>query len=292
MKLKDLKIGIIGFGNMGSAIAARFDANGYKIYVFDEDNSKTQARDSIKAVSSISDLSNATGIIILAIKPQDFSPVLGELKFNQDLDKKIIVSIAAGVTTSLIEEILRPLRVKVIRTMPNLFAASGNGVSGICKGRYAIDEELTRVQELFGLLGEAVIVKEDMMDAVTACSGSGPGYLCYMIEDDEPSKRIEHLKEIIPEYEQAAKDIGFSQDEIKFFATGTGNAVVDYLTEHPGVEAPRELREKVTSKGGTTEAAINTLKSKGTLSEALQAAKKRAKELSENIKEVVKEDQI
>jgi pyrroline-5-carboxylate reductase len=289
MEVEKSKIGIIGFGNMGSAIAFRFAAQGYNIAVFDEDASKIQALEPIRVVESISELTSSAEMIILAIKPQNFNVMLSELKLNPNLNEKIIISIAAGVTTQLIEEMLSPLKAKVVRTMPNLFAASGNGVSGICKGKYASSEDLVIAQKLFGLLGEAVIVKEDMMDAVTACSGSGPGYLCYLIEEDKPSKRIDHLKKIIPEYEQAAEAIGFSKGEIKYFATTTGNAVIDYLTKHPDDKAPRELREKVTSKGGTTEAAITILKSDGTLSQALQAAKERAKELSENIRESIKE---
>jgi len=283
------RVGIVGFGNMGSAIAARFAANGYGLYGFDKDKDKLQGISYVKAVDGLSELLSNADIIILAVKPQDFSIILREIKGNKGLGNKIIVSIAAGITTTIIEEVLGV--VKVIRVMPNLFVASGNGVCGICKGKYATEEHLATVKSLLECLGEVILVKEDKMDAVTAVSGSGPGYLCYLVKDDDPSKRIEHLEKIIPFYEEAAGKIGFSSDEIKIVATASACSVIDYLKKHPEDTAPKDFCDKVTSKGGTTEAAINVLKNKGegSLSEAIEIAEKKAKELANQIENKIKE---
>lgn len=284
-----IKIGILGLGNMGSAIAARFADKGHELYAFDKDKTRLQDIGCIKVTDTLPELLSSTEITILAIKPQDFGTVLREIKENKDLDNKIIVSIAAGVTTAIIEEVLGSVR--VIRVMPNLFAASGDGVCGICKGKYATEEDLSTIQSLLECLGKVIVVTEDKMDEITAVSGSGPGYLCYLVKDDAPSKRIEHLDRIIPFYEKkVAIECGFSQDEIKIVATDTANTLKKYLTEHPD-ETPKDFCDKVTSKGGTTEAAIDVLKNKGesALGEAIKAAKERAKELAKEIQDKIKE---
>lgn len=288
MKRK-IKIGIIGLGNMGSAIAARFADKGHEIYAFDKDKAKLGGITHIKVIAELSGLLSNADIIILAVKPQDFGTVLSEIEKNKDLTNKIIVSIAAGVTTAIIEEVLGTA--KVIRVMPNIFAVSGDGVCGICKGKYATEKDLSTIQSLLECLGKVIVVTEDKMDGVTAVSGSGPGYLCYLVKDDDPSERIEHLDRIIPFYEKkVAIECGFSPDEIKIIATDTANTLKKYLAEHPD-EAPKDFCDKVTSKGGTTEAAINVLKDKGegALGEAIKAAKDKSKELAEQIGNEIKE---
>lgn len=285
------RIGIIGLGNMGSAIAKRLIADKHEVYGFDKDKAKLQDIDCIKAADTLPELLSNTDIILLAVKPQDFGQLLAEMKGRNDLENKVIISIAAGVTTSIIEEALGELKVRIVRVMPNLFAASGDGVCGICKGKYATEEDLSTIQSLLECLGKVIVVTEDKMDEVTAVSGSGPGYLCYLVKDDEPSKRIEHLDRIIPFYEKkVAIECGFSQEEIKIVATDTANTLKKYLIEHPD-EAPKDFCDKVTSKGGTTEAAIDVLKNKGesALGEAIKAAKEKAKELAKEIQDKIKE---
>ncbi|MCQ9206108.1 MAG: hypothetical protein NG737_07350, partial [Omnitrophica bacterium] len=163
------------------------------------------------------------------------------------------------------------------------------GVSGICKGALAKDNELLIAQELFECLGQVMAVDESKMDIVTAVSGSGPGYLLYLVENiDDSSKRVERIKEIIPDYIKAAKENGFSRIESEFFATTTAKAAISYLEEHPELNALQKFRKQVTSKNGTTQAAIDKLKSGGSLSDAVKAAIKRAKELSEYVNKVIK----
>ena len=287
---RKIKVGVVGFGNMGSAIAAKFAANGHELYVFDKDKNRLQEANCANFVTGLPGLLSNADVIILAIKPQDFSTALKELKESKKLGNKLMVSIAAGITTAIIEEFLGPVEVKVIRVMPNLFVASGNGVCGICKGRYATEDNLLSIKGLLECLGQVIQVNEDKMDAVTAVSGSGPGYLCHLVKDDVSSERIEHLREIIPLYEKAASKLGFSPDEVKIVATGTAASVVQYLESHTEDEAPRVFCDKVTSEGGTTGAAISVLKNKGekALIEAIEAAEEKAKEIAAKIESEIR----
>ena len=114
----------------------------------------------------------------MAVKPQDFDGVLTELK-----DKtagKLIISIAAGITTSYIEKLLPQAR--VIRAMPNMPLVIGEGITALAKGFFADDNDLKIAVEIFAIFGPAVTIeKEEFINAVTAISGSGPAYLFYFV---------------------------------------------------------------------------------------------------------------
>lgn len=171
-------IGIIGFGNMGSAIAGRIKSK-YRVIAFDEDEEKTKNISGIGTVNSITDLLKQSDAIVLAVKPQDFDAVLSEVKpFAKG---KLIISIAAGIKTQYIEKKLGGAR--VVRAMPNLPVKVGKGISCLCKGKFARGTDLKFSEEIFKKLGKTLVLKENMMDAATAISGSGPGFLCGLIEN-------------------------------------------------------------------------------------------------------------
>lgn len=274
------KIGIIGFGNMGSAIAEMVKLK-YEVWIFDKDRAKIQNLLRINIAENIIDLVNEVKTVILAVKPQDFNEVLQEIKEAMDIYAKnrdnLIISIAAGITTGYIEKCLG--NVRVIRVMPNMPARIGMGMTCLCKGKFAIEKDLNSTKDLFDNLGKTLVLKEDMMDAATAVSGSGPGYFYDLIEGKNAVAAKEYLENIfIFSLQKAAEAVGFAAQEAKELAEATGIGSMNILKESH--LSPMELKKQVTSKGGTTEAGLEVLHSGGTLTDAVNAALKRAKELS------------
>ncbi len=273
------RIGIIGFGNMGFTICESIKKD-FSVVAFDKDKSKTASAKALKidVAESIEKLVNDSEVVILAIKPQDFRELLDEIKEVPGINSKLVVSIAAGIKTRDIESILNDVR--VIRVMPNIAAKVRKGMSCLSKGQKATDEDLKFTKDLFEHLGETLVLKEAMMDEATAISGSGSGYFCQLLEINNLTK-IEDYKKytkvFIPELINAAENIGFSQGQANLLVKQTADGAIALLED--GL-TPEELKKQVSSKGGTTEAAINTLKSGGSLKEAVVAAVNRAKELS------------
>ena len=273
------KIGIIGFGNMGSIIAYKLaaQANEYEVRVFEKDKSKTLKAKGISFTDNIADLILKVETVILAIKPQDFDRLLKELK-GRVLDK-LVISIAAGISTEHIEKILG--NVRVIRVMPNLAARIAESVTCICKGKFANDSDLESAKEIFNYLGTVRSINEDMMNAATAISGSGPGYIFYFIENS--ALDLDNIPELarhdmMRRLEKAAESLGFSTEDAAFLAANTVNASISLLKSTK--LTPEELRIQVASKGGTTEAGLEVLRKGGSWEEAAQSAYKRAQDLA------------
>jgi len=313
------KIGIIGYGTMGSAIAQRLalQKNEFIIFVFDKDKSKLANLSGINAAREIKELLEKSGTLILAVKPQDFDHVLREIKSYSDnklirsaafkprhlergkntppsvsilskpqsLDRGVeglIISIAAGISTKHIEIILGKAR--VIRAMPSIGAKIAESVTCLCKGAFATDEDLDLAQQLFYYLGTTRIIDEGMMNAATAISGSGPAYIFYFIENSslDPENIPEHARhDLMRRLEKAAEELGFSTEDAAFLAANTANASISLL--HKTKLPAQELRKQVTSKGGTTEAALEILTQGGSWEEAARSALKRAEELARRL---------
>ncbi|MCX5699340.1 MAG: pyrroline-5-carboxylate reductase [Candidatus Omnitrophica bacterium] len=268
------KIGIIGFGNMGQAIAERISSK-YVVWVFEKDTAKTKGLTGITAASDIAQLLKQSQAIVLAIKPQDFEPVMAEIKDN--LQDKLVISIAAGITTEYIQKVLG--RVRVVRVMPNLAVKVGRSVTSICKGVFATDSDIKFVARLFKYLGKVFIFSEEMMDAATAIAGSGPGFWCDLVKDKPMDEWEQYNREyFIPELSLAAENLGFNKKKARLFSGLTTSATL--LTVQALHIAPEALRDKIASKGGTTQAGLEALHNTGSLIEAALAAKKRAQELS------------
>jgi pyrroline-5-carboxylate reductase len=270
------KIGIIGFGNMGQAIAERISLK-YAVSVFEKNTAKTKGLSGVTVVSDISRLLQQNQAIILAIKPQDFEPVMAEIKDN--LQDRLVISIAAGITTEYIQKVLGMVR--VVRVMPNLAVKVGQSTTSICKGAFATDIDLEFVEKLFKYLGTVFILAEDMMDAATAIAGSGPAYIFYDVEINklDPLNIPKDFKE---EYIKRLKDAGI---KLGFDSEVASRLSIDTVSSGESLLAgtdnsPAQLRKMVTSPGGTTEAALKVITNGGSWSEAAVAAKKRAQELS------------
>ncbi len=270
------KIGIIGFGNMGSAIAERIK-NKYQVYVLDKDKNKTKDLSGIKVAMGYADLLNNIDAVLLAIKPQDFGSALKEIR--DCASGKLIISIAAGITTDYIEKNLPKTR--VIRVMPNIGAKIGDAESSLCAGKTATQADRQQAKELFNCIGQTWEVPEKMIDAATAICGSGPAYIFYDMEKnhiDSNGVGEEVKKKYINDLEIAAERVGFDPEiASKFAAAVTGTSI--NLINQTGL-SPRELRELVASKGGTTEAALKVLFAGGNWSDAAMAALQRAEQLS------------
>lgn len=259
-----LKVGIIGGGNMGAAILHGLKGK-YRLAVCEENKAKLALlRKKYNVLPlALKPLVYMSDIIILAVKPQDADGVLTEVA--QVLDhKKIFVSIAAGLTTSYLERILGK-GARVIRTMPNMPAQIGEGMTAICKGKYATTADVKQTQKIFDCVGETVVVQENLLDAITAVSGSGPAYVFLFAEM----------------LMKASMSLGLSCPLSAKLLEKTLLGSIHQLTQLK--EDSAVLRAKVTSKGGTTEAAMKVFfkrKTEKIFIEALKAAKKRAGQLA------------
>lgn len=203
------------------------------------------------------------GVVIVAVKPHQIRDVLAEIADSLG-EGTTVISIAAGVPTSALEECL-PERVAVVRVMPNSPARVRAGVTGIAPGSRAGERDLERAKTLFSTVGTALVVDEDRIDALTSISGSGPAYVFHFIE----------------KFTDAAKARGFSDEDAKVLVEGTVRGAVELLTATQ--ETPSALRVQVTSPGGTTQAALEVLDAAdvgGILDRATQAAVVRAEELA------------
>ena len=267
----DKKIGIIGCGNMGEAIfshLANVCEKSTKLMVSEYDAAR---RDYIQTkYKIIVEIDNNvvvkySDVIILAVKPQDFAGTL-EKEVCCGLSKdKLLISIAAGITTKYIEDIVGK-DIPVVRAMPNMTARIGEGVTSISAGASAGAKEMKLAKEIFNTIGEVVEVEEKLVDAVTAVSGSGPAYFFYLIES------------LIEAAEKSGLDKISARKLVLKTALGSAK-LLEALKEDP-----RELRKKVTSKGGTTEAAFKIFESKkfkDIVIDAVNAARKRSEELSQ-----------
>jgi len=262
-----IKVGIIGTGNMGEAIIRGLSGQRKKfsIFVCEKDKkrfNKISKRYRLKKCS-IRELTKVCEIIIICVKPQEMDSLLKELK--SVLAKNIkVISIAAGVTTPHIEKILGKAAT-VLRVMPNLPGLIGRGVSAYCLGKKAAKRDAEITEKIFKTIGKVLRIKENKMDAVTAISGSGPGFLAY----------------ITASLEEAALDVGLSKEQARLLSVSTIAGTGSLL--EMGFANAKELAKRVASKGGTTQAGIKEFKKrkmKSIIKKAAFAAVKRAKELN------------
>lgn len=274
-----IKVGIIGYGNMGQAIGERIKDK-YAVCAFDK--IKNIVSENINVAYNLAELVKQSEIIILAVKPQDFGLLLNEIKlFIKD---RLIISIAAGVTTKYISSQLGE-KTRIIRVMPNLPAKIGKGMICLCKGKHAHKKDLDFTKEIFECMGKIVVINnEEMMNDVTAVSGSGPGFFFDYIEKQKID--YHHLSpKIKKDFDDSlAKSLvdlknNWSLDSALVLARATTAGSIA-LIQATGL-TPWELKKQVTSKGGTTAAGLKVLRGKQeNLSKAVKAAVKRAKELS------------
>jgi len=272
------KIGILGYGNMGSAIGQGIKGK-YAVNVFDKDPRKIKDAEGVSLVGSIEELIEKSQAVILAVKPQDFEEILSKIK---DLCKgKLIISIAAGIAISYLEKYLG--EVKIVRVMPNIAAKIAEAETALCKGKYAGEDDLNLAKEIFNCVGKTWIIEENLMNSATAVIGSGPAYICYDMEINKYSPKNlpeEIKKKYIVKLTEAAEAVGFDSATASSFATASTTSTLNLCA---ATGSPAKLREQITSKGGTTEKAIEVLRGGGSWIEAARSAAKRAVALAKKI---------
>ena len=264
------KVGIIGCGNMGEAILsclAGVMEKSTSIMVSELDaKRRSYLQDRYKMIIETDNnrVVKFSDIIILAVKPKDIESVLkNEVCCGASRDK-LVISIAAGITTRYIQDLIGK-DVPVIRAMPNMGAVIGQAATSLSAGSAVKKEDMELAKEIFSMIGDVVEVDEQLVDAVTAVSGSGPAYFFYFIES---------LYEV-------AEELKLPKETAKKLVMKTALGSIKLL--HELKEEPEALRKKVTSKGGTTEAAFEVLergKVKKIIKDAVKEACRRSKELS------------
>ncbi len=262
-------IGFIGAGNMGEALIGGIIegeiAKADKIIIHDV--SPDRVKHIVEKFGVVSSDSNPEifikcSKIFLAVKPQIVPSVLSELS-SADTSKKLIVTICAGIKTKLIENSFKQ-PVRVVRVMPNTPSLIKCAASAVAGGKYASDEDMKWTDMVFSKIGIAVEVKEDLLDAVTGLSGSGPAYVFRLIE-----AMIE-----------GGVEAGLPGDIAATLAKQTVYGAAKLALESP--KTPTQLREAVTSPGGTTQAGLKVMNEAGFLEiivEVIKKATERSKEL-------------
>ena len=267
--MKDKKITIIGAGNMGGAIARGLIQNkiisGKSITTSDPSSEKLREVEKFGVRISSDNKKSIQGadIIILAVKPNIVPVVLSETK--ESLSKRqLVVSIAAGVEIKTISRLIGGKQ-PIIRVMPNLCATVGMSVSCWVASREVPESDRKLIKRiLVGLGREYFIDDENLLDKITAISGSGPAYVFYLVEL----------------LETAARKLGLKNELARILAVQTVIGSAELLKN--STKSAGELRAAVTSKGGVTEsifAVLKKLKFGDVFLKAIRAGAKRAKEL-------------
>ena len=270
--LKDKKIGLIGTGNMGEALISGliYSKSSDPEHIICSDTRQDKLKTIKKTYGIVTKKSNievvtAAEIIIYAVKPQIIASVLKETAGCLDMTK-LIISIAAGVPLAAIESCLNK-DLRLIRVMPNIAASVKEGAAAIAAGKHVLKNDIKLAKAIFDSVGKSVFIEENvLMDAVTGLSGSGPAYIFVIVDA----------------LADAGVKMGLSREDAQFLASQTVLGAAKLLMETK--EHPAQLKDRVTSPGGTAIAGLHTLEKGGlrtTLINAVEAATIRSKELGE-----------
>jgi len=264
------KIALIGAGKMGEGllggILAQKKVLPRDITIFDKVPSRMQYLKKTYGINIVEDVPSilaGADIVILGVKPQDMRRLLEDMKPSLK-QSSLLVSIAAGITTSFIESALEG-KIRIIRMMPNMPALIGCGATALARGEHATDADIADILELSDTVGLSVVVTEDLMDAVTGLSGCGPAYGFMMIEA----------------LADAGVLMGLSREVSQKLAAQTVLGAASLCLQeknHPAV-----LKDMIASPGGATIAGIKVLeeeKFRGALIKAVEAASLRSGSLA------------
>ena len=262
------RIAIIGGGRIGEALLAGLLSSGWSDIVVTSRRPERVAelaeRHGVDATTSNADAVRGAGIVVIAVKPQDIDALLDDIG-SVLVPEQTVITVAAAIPTARIEAKVAD-GVPVVRAMPNAPSTVHEGMAGIAPGAHAGDAQLAIAEDVLSHLGRVVRVPEQSMDAVTAVSGSGPAYFALLAE-----AMIE-----------AGILLGLSREISTTLVVQTMLGTAKQLRDEK--MHPVELREAVTSPGGTTIAAIRELEQAGVRAaflNAIQAAMTRARELAD-----------
>ena len=268
---------LFGYGKMGSSIAKGWMLKklNFNFFIIEKVSSlrKVASEDGFETFENINKLNelveiNSGDIFFLAVKPQQMKETIDSfLKFN--FNDILFISIAAGLSLSWFQSQIDK-SIKMVRTMPNLPASIGFGITGYCKTNNLSQNDIENTNDLLMAFGKVIYLSsEDLMDVVTAISGSGPAYIFYLVEV---------LSKI-------GKENGLQEQDARTLALETliGSS---RLLEASKIDAEK-LKKNVTSPGGTTEAGLEILESMETglyplLNSTIENAKKRALALNKS----------
>lgn len=268
--MNDKRIAIIGGGNMGIALAKGIlQTNWAKAeHIMVAEPLKTRfehikgAVPGVRVSHSNIEAAESADIVVLSVKPQILLKVVDEVKPALK-DSKLVISVAAGITTGSIEKRAGG-KVPVVRAMPNIAALVREAATAICPGKYATQEHMDSAKHIFDSVGIVVEVEEDLMDAVTGLSGTGPMYVFQILEG----------------LSDAGVKVGLSRETASTLAVQTligSSTLIQETKEHPA-----KLKDLVTSPGGTGISALHSLERNGLkalLIDAVEVAAEKSHEL-------------
>lgn len=255
------KIGFIGAGMMAEAIIGGMVKSGFAPEDIWGSNRREERRRymsdtyGVRTAATAAEILTNCDMIILAVKPQYFPGIQGDLESCEKKNLRVI-SIMAGITIKRLQEVLRP-DAKIMRAMPNTPAMIGEGVTALCAGPKTTAEDVALAKQIFGAVGKTYEIEERLIDAFSGVAGCGPAYAYMMV--------------------QALADAGvrsglprqMAQELAAQMLRGSAGMVL------AGKGHPEELKDKVCSPGGTTIEAVYALEKGGfraALMEAVQAA--------------------
>ncbi len=270
--LEGTRLGFVGAGAMSRALLDGLLGEGLvapaAVTVTNRRNDRVLAelrdRYGVAATRDKAALAAASDVLILAVKPHDVAEALAELRpFLRR--EQMLISVAAGVPTGALEELV-PQGMAVVRAMPNTSSRVKESATALCGGRWADERSLAVAEEVFAAVGRVSRVPEELLDAVTAVSGSGPAYVYLLAEA------------LIRAAVRLGLDPQVARELVVQTVAGAGRMLLETGAE------PAELRRQVTSPNGTTAAALRVFEEGGFLAlveEAVRAAASRSRELAE-----------
>jgi len=266
-EFRNSRVAFVGVGMMGEALLAGLLRDGRPIEIVVSDHSaerqsEVAAKYGVRAGTVAEAVAGATSIV-LAVKPKDMAELLDEMGAHLQPDA-LVISVAAGLTSTYLEERL-PAGTPVVRVMPNTPALVGEGMTVVSAGTHCDERQLAEAQALLSASGKVISVPENQLDAVTAISGSGPAYIFYVVEA----------------MVEAGVLLGITRATATELVVQTLYGAATMLTETG--DHPTLLRERVSSPGGTTVAALRQLddhKVRAAFVTAMVAAAERSAELA------------
>ncbi len=267
-----MKITFLGGGNMAAALVAGLVKQGFTptdiqvVELLAEQRQKLAEVYGVVCLPQVEASALESDVLVLAVKPQQMQAALAP--FAGRLQHQIVVSIAAGLTLEILSRWLGGYR-RIVRAMPNTPAMIGAGMTGLCALPEVTLNERFAAERILQAAGTTLWVEDEaMMDAVTAISGSGPAYLFLFLEA----------------LEQAAAELGFPPEQARLLAIETTLGAARLAAASP--EPASVLRQRVTSRGGTTEAALNVMQERGVVEGIIagaRAAEARGRELARQL---------